>query len=404
MASNDEIKSGTFEEGDVVLDPWKAEGKFDDNVYTKLIEKFGVEPISTEMLERFERVTGHEPHVLLRRGLFFAHRGLDEILDDVEAGKKIFLYTERGPSGKDDGKTLHMGHIIPMKFTVWLQKVFDAVVVFQIADDEKFWFKDNTFEEIYELGKKNARDIIALGFDPEKTFMFSNHDFKSHSAYKRVADDLFNIVRVKDIQAIFGIPDTAPSGQLIWPVYQSTAAFSKAFGNLFNGESIRCLVAYAIDQDPYFRLCRDFGPKLGFLKPCGIMCRFLPALEGDAKMSTTGAGPVKAVFMSDTPKEVETKIKKYAFSGGRDTLKEHRELGGNTDVDVSYQWLRHFLEDDEELADIKRRYESGEMLTGELKKRCTDLVTEIVLAHQEARSQVTSEVVDSFYTMENVRY
>ena len=46
-------------------------------------------------------------------------------------------------------------------------------------------------------------------------------------------------------------------------------------------------------------------------------------------------------------------INKYAFSGGQDTVEEHRRLGGNTDVDVSYQYLFFFLEDDEKLAHIK---------------------------------------------------
>jgi len=46
-------------------------------------------------------------------------------------------------------------------------------------------------------------------------------------------------------------------------------------------------------------------------------------------------------------------INKYAFSGGRDTVEEHRQLGGNTEVDVSYQYLSFFLDDDERLAQIK---------------------------------------------------
>ena len=42
-------------------------------------------------------------------------------------------------------------------------------------------------------------------------------------------------------------------------------------------------------------------------------------------------------------------INKYAFSGGRDTVELHRQYGGDPDVDISYQYLSFFLEDDEEL-------------------------------------------------------
>ncbi len=51
-------------------------------------------------------------------------------------------------------------------------------------------------------------------------------------------------------------------------------------------------------------------------------------------------------------------INKYAFSGGRDTTEEHREKGGNCDVDISYQYLTFFLENDERLAEIRRVSES----------------------------------------------
>lgn len=48
------------------------------------------------------------------------------------------------------------------------------------------------------------------------------------------------------------------------------------------------------------------------------------------------------------------KVNKYAFSGGGATTEEHKEKGGNCDVDVSYQYLTFFMEDDARLAEIKR--------------------------------------------------
>ena len=44
---------------------------------------------------------------------------------------------------------------------------------------------------------------------------------------------------------------------------------------------------------------------------------------------------------------------KYAFSGGRDTKEDHQKFGGDTSVDVSYQYLTFFMEDDVQLAEIK---------------------------------------------------
>lgn len=42
-------------------------------------------------------------------------------------------------------------------------------------------------------------------------------------------------------------------------------------------------------------------------------------------------------------------IKKHALSGGQETVEKHRELGANIEVDVAYQYLSFFLEDDAEL-------------------------------------------------------
>lgn len=84
------------------------------------IRKWATKPIDDELLKRFEAVTGHKPHRLLRRGLFFSHRDFDMILDRHEAGKPFFLYTGRGPSSD----ALHLGHTVPFTFTKWLQDVF----------------------------------------------------------------------------------------------------------------------------------------------------------------------------------------------------------------------------------------------------------------------------------------
>lgn len=49
-----------------------------------------------------------------------------------------------------------------------------------------------------------------------------------------------------------------------------------------------------------------------------------------------------SVVLRDSP--ISKKIKQDAFSGGQETLEQHRALGGDPDVDVSYQYLRFFLD------------------------------------------------------------
>ncbi len=65
---------------DQVVTPWDVQGGVDASGkpmeidYGMLIAKFGTKPITPELLERFERLTGRKPHRLLRRGTFFSHR------------------------------------------------------------------------------------------------------------------------------------------------------------------------------------------------------------------------------------------------------------------------------------------------------------------------------------------
>lgn len=81
--------------------------------YSKLIQEFGANAITPELLARFERVTGHKPHRFLRRGIVFSHRELNLILDRYEKGQPFYLYTGRGPSSD----SMHVGHTVPFEFT-----------------------------------------------------------------------------------------------------------------------------------------------------------------------------------------------------------------------------------------------------------------------------------------------
>lgn len=92
--------------------------------------------------------------------------------------------------------------------------------------------------------------------------------------------------------------------------------------------------------------------KLKYAKPTLLHSKFFPALQGSqSKMSASV--DTSAIFMTDTPNQIKKKINKYAFSGGGDTIELHQKHGGKVDVDVSYQYLSFFLEDDEELEAIK---------------------------------------------------
>ncbi|XP_018332443.1 tryptophan--tRNA ligase, cytoplasmic [Agrilus planipennis] len=386
---------------DDVVDPWNVVSKSETGVdYDKLLKRFGSSRIDSELLERFAIVTGKPNHHFLRRGIFFSHRDMNSILNNFESGKPFYLYTGRGPSSS----SMHLGHLIPFIFCKWLQDVFNVPLIIQLTDDEKSLWKDIDIEEANKLAYENARDIIAVGFDVEKTFIFSDLEYigQCPNFYKNMVR-IQKCVTFNQVKGIFGFGDSDVIGKISFPAVQATPCLSTSFPHIFENKKIPCLIPCAIDQDPYFRMTRDVAPRIGFQKPALLHSVFFPALQGP-KTKMSASDPNSTIFLNDTPKQLKNKINKHAFSGGRTTIEEHRQFGGNCDIDVSYQYLKFFLEDDEKLEQIRKDYSSGALLTGELKKILIETLTPILQQHQERRNKVTDQVLKQFMTPRKLNY
>ncbi|EKX53054.1 hypothetical protein GUITHDRAFT_92171 [Guillardia theta CCMP2712] len=403
-----EVDLATKQDGQVVT-PWEVEADGEEGIdYDKLIDRFGSQRISPELIERMERLTGVKAHPWLRRGIFFSHRDFEQILDLYEQKKPFYLYTGRGPSSD----ALHMGHLIPFMFTKWLQDTFDVPLVIQMTDDEKYLWKGdhetNTIEKFYELGKENAKDIIACGFDINKTFIFSNLEYIGHM-YPTIVR-IEKAVTYSQAKGIFGFTDSDNIGKHSFPAIQAAPSFPVAFPHIFgNDTEPLCLIPCAIDQDPYFRMTRDVAPRLGWKKPALLHSKFFPALTGSkTKMSASDASTT--IYVSDTPDMIKTKVNKYAFSGGQVSLEDQKNTGANLEVDVAYQWMRFFCDDDSVLQKIEQEYGPGpvragnKMLTGEAKQLLISTLQPIISRHQQARAAVSNEMVETFMTPRTLKF
>jgi len=373
----------TMKKSDFKVTPYEVSGKVD---YTRLIKQFGVSKLDDKTLLRLKSYT-KDLHLFLRRKVFFAHRDLNWLLDEYDKGNKFFLYTGRASS---KGSKVHIGHLIPWMMCKWLQDKFGAEFWFQFPDEEKFLYKkDVTFEDTEKATYEDMLDIIALGFDPKKTHFLI--DTKHANLMFKQACRVAKKITFSTIKASFGFTDSTNIGSIFYTSMQAVPAF---LPSIIKGKNIPCLIPLGIDQDTHFRISRDVMPKLGHYKPAIMHNVFLPPLSGTGgKMS---ASEQNAIYTTDTPKEVETKIKKYAFSGGQKSLEEHRKKGGNPDVDVSYQYLRMFFElDDKKLQKIHDDYKSGKLLTSELKEILIKKVNAFLKEHQKKR-QAAKKMIDKF--------
>ena len=409
------------------IDPYNVSGGVDEqgNVkaidYDRLIQEFGVQSLTDEHLRRFEQVTGKKAHRLMRRKLFFSHRDFDKILDTYEKYGTFMLYTGRGPSSG----SMHLGHTVPFLFTKELQEMFDVPLVIMMTDDEKYLhtrnknkgtqLKGNAVEDFLNYSHENIKDIIALGFDPKKTFIYTDYEYLGGHFYWNTSE-FESMVTLNQAQGAFGFGESTNIGLIAYGAKQCVAAFPSSYPELFGYTDFRppdfdesakrrhkalskipTLIPCAIDQEPYFRVLRDRCERMTDPHPktCLILSKFLTALQGPGgKMSASD--PNSAIFMSDTANQIKNKINKHAFSGGRESIEEHRKHGGNPDVDVAYTYLSYFLEDDAELDELAQKYRSGEMLTGEMKAHCVTELQKFVSAFQERRQGITWDIMRQY--------
>ena len=440
----------------VRIDPWSSTQSTD---YARIRDQFGLSELPLHRIP--------EPSMLHRRGIIFAHREFDTILNAIARGEPFGVLTGLMPSGK-----MHLGHTLVIEQIRWLQSM-GADVTIAVADLESLATRGTSLDE----GRRVALDEYvanypALGLDPDRTSVY----FQSRRPIvQRLGFVLGEKTNRSTMESIYGFDGSTNLAHVQAPLVQAGDILHPQLEE--HGGLRPIVVPVGIDQDPHIRFTRDlaassnwfninrrkkggltialsiqhgnhtcFGveangrvnmqvrrqffdrlverlnhdgwsdmipnPKhgtveipaateqtgqhlrhsllkferelggLGLLPPASTYHRFAVGLTGD-KMSSSN--PETTIFLDDEDKAVIKKIR-AAFSGGRETVEEHRRYGGDTDKDIAFQYLATFFEpDDKILADIGKSYREGTMLSGELKQHCIDSALEWLRDFRERR-------------------
>ena len=342
-----------------MIDPW-ASTSVD---YDKLINQFGIEKIS-DIIGDIK-----DPQRLMKRGVVFGHREFNQINDLINKKEDFAVVTGMMPSGQ-----MHIGHKMVVDQLIWYQKK-GAMLSLPIADLESYAARNMSFEKGKQIAvEEYLTNWIALGLDLEK----DNVNVYLQSQNKSLFDLEFKASRktnFSQLHAIYGFDNSTNIAHVQAPLMQVADILLPQIEE-FGGPK-KVVVPVGVDQDPHIRLTRDIAHRLneelGFIQPASTYHRFLTGLTGD-KMSSSK--PNTAIYLNEEP-EVAAKKVKTAKTGGRESLKEQEELGGEVDKCVIYEMLvYHLIDDDGELEKIREECLAGNLRCGDCKARTAELMQE----------------------------
>jgi len=365
--------------------PWEVKGEID---YGRLMKEFGIKKIPV-LSDTFQE------NVLFRREVVFAQRDFERILDCIKNKKKFVMMTGLMPTGK-----FHIGHMILAQQMIFYQKL-GAKLYITVADLEAYNARGQSLEDSKKIAvEEYITNYIALGLKVDNCDIYfqseRSKDSKKANAYYRLASNLSKHATFNEFKAVYG--DDISPGKMNASLIQASDMYHPQLPEFEGPAPTPTFIPVGIDQDPHIRIARDMANRIKehkFIPISSTYHLFVPGLSG-GKMSSSEINSF--IALTDSPKEVEQKIKKYAFSGGRDTIEEHRKKGGNPDIDVSFQYLKMFFEpDDKKLVQIEKDYRSGKMLTSELKEYLIKKINVFLAEHQKRREKAKKQIDEFIY-------
>ena len=230
----------TMMNDDVTIDPWGSSQSTD---YSRIIEKFG--------LSSMEGVTLDSPSRLHRRGVVFAHRDLDMILEAKRLGSPFGVLTGLMPSGK-----MHLGHSMVIDQVKWFQEQGGDVTI-AVADLESTATRGISLEEGRRIASEEyVANYAALGLDPEKTTVY----FQSQrNVVQKLGFQLGKRTNLSELEAIYGFDGSTNLAHVQAPLVQAGDILHPQLDEYGGLRPI--VVPVGIDQDPHLRLTRGLAAK-----------------------------------------------------------------------------------------------------------------------------------------------
>ena len=255
----------------------------------------------------------------IKERVSLATRDAAEIITEDEL--RQIIETTEGPRcyiGVEPSGLFHIG------WTIWAKKVADLIdagvhmtvleATWHAAINDKL---GGNLENIRKCAKYLEHCLFALGIEPGKVEFIAAEDLMKDLRYWELVIKTaknMTLARVKRAMTIMGRKATEATidfSKCIYPPIQVSDIFALDLSICLGG----------MDQRRAHILAREIGPKLGFKKPAAIHTPLLMGLSATGRMEvkTSSEGidlalkmsksrPETAVFIHDSPEEIEKKI------------------------------------------------------------------------------------------------
>ena len=226
--------------GDSRIDPWSSQQSTD---YERIRNNFGLSDIEISRIPN--------PNLLHRRGIIFAHRDLDTVLERVNRREKFGVLTGLMPSGK-----MHLGHSMVINQVKWFQDQGGDVTV-TVADLEALATRNVSLKEGRKIAlSEYVNNYAAMGLDPDKTNVY----FQSmRPVVQRLGFTLGQKTNISEFESIYGFSGETNLAHVQAPLVQAGDIVHPQLEEYGGLRPI--VVPVGVDQDPHIRLTRGLVGK-----------------------------------------------------------------------------------------------------------------------------------------------
>ena len=312
--------------------------------------------------------------------------------------KEEIILTGDRPTGH-----LHLGHLVgSLKNRVKLQNEGNYKEMYVlIADSQALTDNYDNPNKIRDNIREVMLDYLAVGLDPKKvTFVIQSMipELTEYTFYYMNLVSVSRLMRnptVKSEMKEKGMEESIPSGFLNYPVSQAADI------TLFN----TTIVPAGDDQEPMIEqtneIVRKFNNLYGeVLNECKIVlpennvCRRLPGLDGNAKMSKSLGN---CIYLSDTEEELQRKVMSMYTDPNHIRVEDPGCVEGNCvftylDAFCNDNHFAKYLPEYKNLDELKAHYMQGGLGDVKIKKFLFNILNEELTPIREKRMELSKNL------------